>query len=210
MLGWLLILPAFMSPEKMTLGAWAPDSVALIDWNVSFVGRDRRAQLTYELHGHQGWGLASLNFAGRPDGYRLVGLNVTPEPGSQAELNAFGLGGRGLIHYLILIATIASVLFSFSTAVRVWRTPMPRRRLFAFLSLVGFGTISLNWTTGQWWVQPTHFVLFGGAFLRAGIVGPWILTCGLPLGACIGLWRRAEYRRALQLRPTDSPSAAPV
>jgi hypothetical protein len=195
----------------LTFNAWAPDSIALVGWNVNVIGQTRNARLTYELHGRQGWGLATLNFAGRAEGYRLIGLNLTPEAGSLASLNAFRFRGRGPAHYLVLLATMASVLFTLATAVRVWRTPMPRRRLLALLALVSIGSVALNWTTGQWTVQPANLLLFGGAVVRAGFVGPWVLTCGLPLGACIALWRRAEYRRRVAAeRMADSPAAAAV
>jgi hypothetical protein len=195
----------------LTLTAWAPDSVALVGWNVNVIGQARNAQLTYEVHGHQGWGLAILNFAGRGEGYRLVGINLRPEAGSLASLNAFRLRHRGPAHYLVLLGTVASVLFTLTTAVWVWRTPMPRRRLLALLALVSFGSVALNWTTGDWTVQPANLLLFGGALVRSGFVGPWVLTCGLPLGACIALWRRAEYRRrAVPERMADFPPAAAV
>jgi len=88
---------------------------------------------------------------------------------------------------------------------------MPRRRLLALLALVSFGSVALNWTTGQWGVQPVNLLLFGGAVARPGLVGPWVLTCGLPLGACIALWRRAEYRRKVtEERMADSPAAAAI
>jgi hypothetical protein len=112
-----------------------------------------------------------------------------------ASMNGFSLRGHGPAHYLMLAATLATVLFSLASAMLVWRTPMPRRRRFAALALVSFGAVALNWTTGEWGVQPVRLLLFGGAADRSGMVGPWILSCGLPLGACIALWRRAEHRR---------------
>ena len=195
----------------LTLTAWAPDSITLVGWSVNVIGQTRNAQLAYELHGRQGWGLATLNFGERAEGYRLMGLNLTPEAGSLASLNAFRLRNRGPAHYLVLFATLASVVFTLVTAIRVWRTPMPRRRLLALLALVSFGSVALNWTTGQWGVQPVNLLLFGGAVARPGLVGPWVLTCGLPLGACIARWRRAEYRRQVTAeRMADSPAAAAV
>jgi hypothetical protein len=143
-----------------------------------------------------------------PLGYRLIGLTLTPEAGSLASLNAFTFRGRGPAHYLALVATMGSMLFTLATAVRVWRTPMPRRRLLTLLALVGFGSVALNWTTGQWTVQPANLLLFGGAVARSGSVGPWVLTCGLPLGACIALWRRAEYRRRVVAERMAGPPAA--
>jgi hypothetical protein len=195
----------------LTLTAWAPDSIALVGWNVNVIGETRNARLVYELHGRQGWGLATLNFGGRADGYRLVGLNLTPAAGPLASLNAFRLRSRSPAHYLVLFGTLASVVFTLASAILVWRTPMPRRRLLALLALVSFGSVALNWTTGQWGVQPVNLLLFGGAVARPGLVGPWVLTCGLPLGACIALWRRAGYRRQVaEERMADSAAAAAV
>ena len=153
--------------------------------------------------------MRSLSFSRRPEGYRLIGLNLRPEATSLAAENTFRLRGRGLAHYVVLLATVASVLFTLATAVWTWRTPMPRRRLLAFVALVGFGTVTLNWTTGQWAVQPANLLFFGGAITRVGWAGPWTVTCGLPLGACLALWRRAEHRRAVSAeRAAVVPAAA--
>jgi hypothetical protein len=211
-----LLDPALTSPTARaqlrqvgdSLRAWAPDSVALIGWNV-FSGAVRKsARLTYELRGPQHWGAAVLSFERRTDGLRLNGLHISTRTQSMASENAFTLRRRSGKHYLILAALCCSVLFSFASAIRVIRTPMPRRWWLGALALVSVGTVQLNWTTGASRVLPAIVSLFGGGVTKSGPVAPWIVSVALPLGACIALWRRAEYLKRSRTPP--APPAAPA
>lgn len=188
-----------------TLRAWAADSVALIGWNLVSEPNRKAAQLSYELRGPHRWGAAVLWLEKRVDGTRLNGLRLFARTQSMASENAFTLRDRSLKHYLVLAALCCSVLFSLGTALIIVRTPMPRRWWLAALALVSFGTIQFNWSAGQSMVLPAYFSLFGGSVIKAGPVAPWIVSVGLPLGACIALWRRADFRKRQQTPRTAAP-----
>jgi len=190
-----------------SLQAWAPDSVALIGWNVLTDNGHETAQLSYELHGGHGWAAALVGFERRAEGPRVNTLRIFPRPNSLASENGFTLRGRSPRHYLVLAALCCSVVFSFGTAIMVLRSSMPRRWWLAALSLISIGSVQLNWSTGAWRVLPAWMTLFGGGVAKSGPVAPWIVSVGLPLGACIALWRLSEFRKRIGTSP-ESRSAA--
>ncbi len=59
--------------------------------------------------------------------------------------------------------------------------------------LVGFGSIAVNWTSGQWRVVPFSIQLFS-ASVAAQLYGPWIVSASIPLGAIVFLALRKELQ----------------
>ena len=62
--------------------------------------------------------------------------------------------------------------------------------LWAIFTLLGIGTVSLNWTTGQMTIEPVAVRLLG---MRAGWVdqySPFVITLSVPLGAIVFLAKR--------------------
>jgi hypothetical protein len=118
------------------------------------------------------------------------------EKTSLAEANAFQLAGKPPKHYLVLAAAVISCLISLGTALVLARTAMPRRWLWAFVALLGYGQFSLNWSTGEVGTALLRVQLFGAGFVRFGIVSPWIVSFSLPLGAAYALWRRQRFMTA--------------
>jgi hypothetical protein len=192
-----------------SLRAWRPDSVALIGWNVVKANGHETAQLSYELHGAHGWGAAVLGFERRSGGPRVNAFQLVPRSQSLASENALTLRGRTPRHFVFLAALAASVVFSFGTAIIVLRTPMPRRWWLAGLALVSFGAVQLNWSTGVWRVLPAWFTLFGGGIQKSGPVAPWIVSVGIPLGAFIALWRRAQFLKQDSTTPSEPTASIP-
>jgi hypothetical protein len=172
-----------------TLAAFHRDSTALIGWNTVQSPEGYRADLTYEIHG-TGWGLVTVVLTRREGGLALYGFHFTRMVASLGELNAFHIAGRSWRHYLVLVLAIVCLLFCLVTAIIVLRTPMPRRWLWALVSLVGIGVCSINWTTGGVFVNPAGFLLLCAAYLRPGLVGQWTVSFALPVGAAVALWRR--------------------
>jgi hypothetical protein len=62
-----------------------------------------------------------------------------------------------------------------------------RKWLWIIFILIGFGKLSLNWTTGQILFNPLSFYvqLFSVAVIKHGPYAPWIFSISIPLGAII-------------------------
>ena len=84
-------------------------------------------------------------------------------------------------------------MFSLGTATQVARTPMPWRWWWAFVALLGAGTLVLNWTTGEVFMKGLNIQLFGVGFTRQGLAGPWVLSVAFPAGALVALERRRRF-----------------
>src|SRR6185295_10348348 len=94
---------------------------------------------------------------------------------------------------LFLAATIAVGAFTIGTAIFCWLSPIPRRKwLWRIFVLLAFGTLSLNWTTGEIRYQLVYLLLLGAGFSKP-FYGPALLNIGLPVGALLFWWQRRAW-----------------
>jgi hypothetical protein len=172
------------------------DSLDLIGVNVNSAPDARQVNLTYE--GSAGAGFVVMNVAAlyAADGApQVVGFSARPAAASlettnafaSAELTPFRIGWLGLM-VLIPAACLGA-------AIAVARSAgMPRRWLWVLACFVAAPVVTLNWTTGAWFVRPVSFVLLGSGAIRGGPAAPWMMSLALPLGAGLSLWRRRKWK----------------
>jgi hypothetical protein len=126
--------------------------------------------------------------------FLLKGMHVLPMQDSLEKQNAFGLAGKSVVHYVMLLLTPAVVLFVLAALVICIRTRIPRRKwLWVLFVLFGFGQLQLNWTTGQIAFLPISVQLFSASVQAAGLYAPWILSVSFPLGAVVFFARRRRW-----------------
>jgi hypothetical protein len=195
-----------MAEVRDTLRYWSPDSIAIVGWNVLNMPSSYTVEITYQLHGPGGWGLALLTLARRQGGLQATGLRLERIPGSLQQLNGFTLSGRSWRHYFVLAMAILCALFACAAAFLVLRTPMPRRWLWALVALVGVGQYGINWTTGETFGPAIQVQLFSAGYFRPGTVGQWFVMFSVPVGAVYALWRRKQFLTARQA--ATAPDAA--
>jgi hypothetical protein len=161
-----------------------------------------RSNLTYEYHSAQGWGAVAIAITGDSSGRSVEGVRAIRLTESLEQSNAFSFRGKSVGHYLMFALVLGCLTIAVSVAVRAFRTSMKRRWAWTLLALVGTGTVSFNWTTGQ-----VGFGLLGVLFLDAAFgqrapAAPWILQAAFPIGALM-TWRRIQQAR----NPAPSPVA---
>jgi hypothetical protein len=179
------------------------DSAQLVGWNV--VQTDRtEATLSYELRAAGRSALVSVVLTRSDSVSRVTGFHWQETVSSLAELNAFSIARRSVAHYLYLLLAVASVLACVGGAVLAGVSRM--RFWWILFSLVGVGKATINWTTGQQVFAPLSVQLFGASFMRPGLVGPWLLSWSLPLGAILVFIRWRSRRRAKSV--PEAPVAA--
>jgi len=170
-----------------------PLSVELIGCNVFFTPEKRRSSLTYQYHFTNSWLLAAITIDTAGNNKRVFAVNVYPLPKSLGELNAFTIKGKGIQHYIMLLLAIAIPIFILVVLIDCIRTKMWKRKwLWVIFILFGFGKLSLNWTTGQFFFNllSIQIQLFGAGCIKQGIYAPWFISISVPLGAIIFLIRR--------------------
>lgn len=157
----------------------------------------KRTDITLQYEFSNKWLLAAVSVYQENDGSRqILGINIQPTESSLAELNRFTFSGKGIIHYLILLATIAVPLFIIYTLVLCVKTPIPKRKwLWVVFILFGVCGITLNWTTGDFSIQPLNFQILGSGFFKSGPYAPVMISTSFPLGAIIFLFKRKKYKR---------------
>jgi len=168
-----------------------PRSVKLVGVQSHLNSDNAVRNMTFEYEIGDRWLLANVALKDEGATRTIVGFNVYPRAQSLEVEHRFTLAGKGPMHYAVLAAAIAVVLLTIYALVLCLRTAMARRKwLWLLFIAIGIGQVNLDWTTGEWTVQPAAILLLGaGAF--AAPYGPWTISVALPLGALVFLlWRR--------------------
>jgi hypothetical protein len=123
----------------------------------------------------------------------VVGLHVQPEATSLESRNRFTLSGKNAMQCGVLVSAVAAALFTLAVLVVCAKRKMKRRKwLWILFILLGFGKLSVNWTTGQWGIAVLAAQPFSASAVAA-LYGPWMVSVSLPVGAIVFL----IYRRRL-------------
>src|SRR5262249_50775907 len=122
------------------------------------------------------------------------------------EMSLKNASPGGLIAAALAFIAVALSLFA---AVQVVRSPLKKRWLWVIVALLGFGKISVAWTSGAVTEQWLAVQLFGAGTQRQGLLGPWWIIFSVPGGAFLALDRR---RRAIagQAKVAEASSSEPA
>lgn len=173
-----------------------PTSVTLIGAHQMNSKDSLTINLSYEYNFSGSWLLANVAIKKQGGKSTIVGLNVYPQPDSLEQQNKFRLTGKTAVQYLVLTLAVILPLFTLYTLVVCIRTKFKGRQWpwVAFV-LVGVGKIFVNWTTGQWGIQPASVQLFSASAF-APLYGQLTIAISVPLGAVLFLLRRRQLAAA--------------
>lgn len=173
-----------------------PTSVTLVGAQQMNSGDSSSINLSYEFNFSGSWLLANVAIKKQGGRATIVGLNVYPQPSSLEQQNKFTLTGKSPFQYLLLAMAIILPLFTLYTLVVCIRTKFKGRKWpWVLFVLVGVGEVIVNWTTGQWGIQPLSVQLFS-ASASAPLYGQWTIAISIPLGAILFLMRRRHLAAA--------------
>lgn len=171
----------------------SPKSVKVIGAHTTVSPGLTTYSLTYEYEYAKKWLIAQVVLQREDASTKIAGLHITPLNESIESINGFNLLRKGAVHFFFLIAAVSISVFVLWTAVICWRTPMPRRKwLWMIFVLLGVGTVTLNWTSGDVRVGIFSITLFGVGFMKP-LYGAWMLQIGLPVGAAVFWLRRKKW-----------------
>jgi len=165
----------------------------------------RTTNLSYQLQFRDAWVVANVVLTSTGQGNHVSGVNLQPIPDSLERLNRFTLTGKTAFYYAFFAMCILVPLFILITIVICVRSCVRRRWLWIVFILIGFIQFQLNWSTGDWNIQPIAASLLGFAYWRPGLYGPWILKFAIPVGAIVFLILQSRLRRKEQ--PWSLPTA---
>lgn len=128
--------------------------------------------------------------------YRALSMSYTEVSRQDEASQAFWAPGRTSGQWLFLGLALATPVFMFWTAIRVFRTPSLEGRVFwALLCLAGAGTAWMDWTSGVTGFNPVSLKLMGfGLEKGASPLAPWMVSLTLPVGAILASLRLALLR----------------
>lgn len=180
--------------------AQQPISVKVVGVNVNNISMNGKTtsntNITFEYQFPRKWLLANVATQKKDGGFSIIGFNITPIADSLENINRFTLTGKNALQYGVLSLAIIFPLFILYALVICIRTKIEKRKwLWIIFVLFGIGQLAVNWTTGQWSLDPLQFQLFGaGAF--SPLFGAWTLSVSLPVGAIVFLLRRKKLMEA--------------
>lgn len=158
----------------------------------------------YEYRFTHTWVVARLAWVRVPAGLRLTDFFVRSQAESLEEMHRFSLRAMTFDKWFVLVVGPLAALFSLYALVRCIRTPrLPRKWLWIIFILLGVGSFSVDWGSGEFQVSLLRAQLFSfSAFALAG--QNWTLAVSVPLGAVVFM-DRIRRRKAAPENPTDVP-----
>lgn len=199
-----MVTPAQILDMRAYTPAGAPSQRRLVGIDMLGSASGPQTQnLTYELTYPDVSVLyrVALKRPGAAAPWGVEGVNLNRETNAELAKGRFTLTGRSPAQLLFLLATILSPLLMLSAIVAVVRAPRLKRKwLWCLLALVGAGTATMNWATGEADLQ-IAVNLIGAGVTKQGYSGffPWMLKFTLPVGALAALWRAAKARREARI-----------
>ncbi len=170
-----------------------PLSIHVVGAASNYVSGTTTYDLSFEYAYPGKWLLANVVLQRHDGRLEIFGLHVRALSKPLAELNKFAFAGMGLGHYLMFAMALLIPLFIIFALIVCIRTPMARRKwLWIVFIVLGVAGLSFNWTTGAVDFQLLHLQLGGAGYMRQGLVGPWVITLSVPLGATLFLIRRSR------------------
>ena len=181
----------------------SPTSVRPALWEVHKTSSGLRVVKVALEYGYASgrWFLMTGEIVGEPEQLRLANYRMKEIEFPLSVTNAFTLSGKSSSHYAFLVMTVASFALSLCALVLCLRTRGLRRKGWWVLFIVlGLGTSTMDWSTGEFSFWPASALLMSAAFTRDGMLGPWTIEFAVPLGALVFLltqrWREAPAEAA--------------
>ncbi len=161
---------------------------------------------TYELTYGEKWMLVGI-FVRELDGNVLLQyLTVNELDFQPSTQNEFNFSQKGFKHFAFLGLMSIVVIFILFTLYKLIRDKeIERKWLWFIFVMLGFWGLTMNWTTGELSNDFIHVSnsgvriniielnLLGAGFSRSGLLQPWIMEAGFPIGA-IAYWFKRRAR----------------
>ena len=189
--------PALASPEaRQMLSATVKDldkgriiSIETIKSRIlrEYFSKTTRTLMGYQIELEEGWlkAVIVVDSVEGEDELKASTLYIEPIKSSMSELYAFDIYNAPTANYIVLFITIAVPLFiiyAISVCLRM-RKVIKYRILWMFFILVGVGTFSFDWSSGQMGFSLFSALMMGSGAYKDTIYGPWVMSFSFPVGA---------------------------
>ncbi len=166
-------------------------STELMGSQVKTLNKVWTGTFSFEYQFDNGWAVASVSMVKVDDKLLVKTVNFRQTPDSQKNINAFSKVDITALKVLTLFLTIIIPLFMIVTCIWVYKSPIENKVRWYFLSLVGIGSFSINWTTGDFYTHLAAIKLLGFGITAGSEFAPFIVKFTLPVGAA-AFWIRRK------------------
>ncbi len=180
-------------------------STELIGSQVNVVKSARTGQeiwngnFSFEYHYTGGWALGNVVMVKQDGTLTVTGFHVYRTTASQKVLNQFTLAGKSVLQYGVLCFAVVAFFVTLLTTIVCFRTPIKRRKwLWVLFVAFGIGQISVDWTSGAFFVRPFAVNLFGAGAFATSPYSAWQIIASLPIGALVFWLKRDQLIRSAQ------------
>lgn len=149
--------------------------------------------INYELSYHGKHALYVVHLHRNGSGFLVNYWKISMMKYSLFEINRLSFGGKGIVHYLFLLAMVGEVIFILYIIVLSARSKLKRKYIWCILSIVGACSVSMNWFTGSISLNILCFQLLLGVSWSCTVNG-LVLTFTFPLGAFLALMKMRSKR----------------
>lgn len=187
---------AKLSLQQMAdlMPAESATSVRLVGYQWSTVNNLTDKNFTLELAYPSVFLLAKLSLREQAGQQYIMGLSLKPQSASLASQHRFTFNGKPFLAYVFFCLTCLIPVFVAYALYTCLRMKMNRKKWpWVLAILLGFGKLSLNWSSGVVYFQLLVIQLFSASAV-AEYYGPWMLSVSLPVGAIIFFLKRDELR----------------
>ena len=162
--------------------------------------------LSYQLQFRRSWFLSEIAVTHREGKCYIIGAHYNGLPESLETTNAFNLSNKAPTQYFFLVVFVLVAVLVVYAIILELKSKLRRKWLWVLFTLVGVGNFYLNWTTGEFSIQPISFKIPQVGFHRLGLYGPWYLYISIPVVAIIFLFRYPK--RQLKTEETEIEESA--
>ena len=156
--------------------------------------------LAYEvIDGERFFNLSLAFYEEKPDSFRLARFDANHIAFLPSRDFKLSLEGKSPLHFVVLGLALIIPVFMIFTAIACFRNENVRRKwLWIPFILIGLWGIEFNWTTGYVVYELFHvfpdgsisfnfiaFSLLGVTAVKMGLLSPWVIGLGSPIGALL-------------------------
>lgn len=169
----------------------------IISSNLMKSDRGKRNALSYQLLFPETFMIVNVAVDRINDRLLISGINIEPIPRPIQEINAFTISDKPFANFIILACSVFIPFLIIFTLFICVRSEATHKWLWMIFILFGFCRLQLNWTTNEIEFNLFSIHLFGAAFFRPGLYGPWHFSLSIPLGAKVFLvkyyWAKKRF-----------------
>lgn len=145
---------------------------------------EERKALNYQYGGGAKWVIFQVVLQINNGVHVVIGWQANPANVKPTSIGDFSFVGKGFIHYLWIVMMVSSFATIITALVLGARSKgIKRRWLWMVGSVFGLGQFALNWSTGQFAINPIYFSLLGAGLFKTSPFHPWMMMFSLPVVA---------------------------